>query len=66
MSNEALKIEKKTLKKKKIINAVIIGFLAGVFFVGIFAVLYKKNVFGIIPMLIPLFLIYKIVHNSKK
>jgi uncharacterized membrane protein len=60
------KMSDKKLKKKKIINAVIIGFLAGIFFVGIFAVIYKKNFLGIIPMLIPLFLIYKIVKKDKK
>ena len=64
--NKLIKMNDKELKKKKIINALIIGFLAGIFFVGIFAVIYKKNVLGIIPMLIPLFLIYKIVKKDKK
>ena len=49
--NKLIKMSYKELKKKKIINALIIGFLAGIFFVGIFAVIYKKNVLGIIPML---------------
>ena len=64
--NKLIKMTDKELKQKKIINALIIGFLAGIFFVGIFAVIYKKNVLGIVPMLIPLFLIYKIVKKDKK
>ena len=64
--NKLIKMSDKELKKKKIINALIIGFLAGIFFVGIFAAIYKKNILGIIPMLIPVFLIYRIVKKGKK
>jgi uncharacterized membrane protein (DUF373 family) len=61
-----LKTEEKKLKKSKIINAALIGFLAAIFVIGTVASIYNKNVFGMVPMLIPLFLIYKIVSSSKK
>lgn len=66
LTDEQLIIEKTKLKKSKIMNAVLIGFLAGIFFIGIAALIYKKNVAGLIPMLIPIFLIYNLVNNSKK
>ena len=66
LSNEELNIEKKELKKRKILTATLIGFLAAIFFIGVVSSIYKKNVFGIVPMLIPLFLIYGLVNNSKK
>ncbi len=65
-TNQELHIEKKKLKNKKIVNALLIGFLAGIFFVGAAAAIYKKNVLGIIPMLIPIFLIYRLINNSKQ
>ena len=45
LTNEELIIEKKKLKKRKIINALIIGFLAGIVGVGIVAWILgsKKN-----------------------
>ncbi|WP_412467419.1 hypothetical protein [Pedobacter sp. KLB.chiD] len=49
-------------KKKKstaITNAVLIGFLAGIIFFSV-----AKNTLGFLT-LIPLFLIYKLVNNSK-
>ncbi|MBQ4820193.1 hypothetical protein [Aquimarina sp. MMG016] len=66
LTNEELLFEKKKLKKRKIVNATLIGFLAGIFFIGIAALVSKPNALGIIPMLIPIFLIYKLVNNSKK
>lgn len=66
LTNEELKIKKKELKRKKVFNATLIGFLAGIFFVGIVASIYKKNISMIVPMLIPLFLINRLVNNSKK
>ncbi len=55
LTNEELKNEKKELKRRKILNATLIGFLAGIFFIGIVASIYKKNVSIIVPLLIPLF-----------
>ena len=49
-----------------IMNALLIGFLIGVLFMGAAAFVKKQNVSGIISILISLFLIYKISGNSKK
>ena len=60
LTDEELMQEGKKLKRNKIATALIIGFMAGV-------VLYSiaKNTWGLLT-LIPLFLIYKLVNNSKK
>ena len=69
LTDEELKIEKKKLKKRKVINALIIGFLAGIVAVGIVAwsLASKKNfVAFLIPMLFPIYFIYRIIKKSKK
>tara|TARA_R110002051_G_scaffold4043_1_gene21382 strand:+ start:20772 stop:21038 length:267 start_codon:yes stop_codon:yes gene_type:complete len=66
LTNDNLKIKEKKLKKSKILNAALIGFLAAIFVIGTVASIYSKNALGMIPMLIPIFLIYKIVRSSKK
>lgn len=67
LTDEELLIEKKKLKKSKIIHATIIGFLAGILIFGIVSWIFSpKNFLGfLIPMLIPIFLIYRLVKNSK-
>jgi hypothetical protein len=65
-TDDQLIIEKRKLKKSKVINATLIGFLAGILFIGVAALIYKRSAVGIIPMLIPVFLIYQLVKNSKK
>jgi L-asparagine transporter-like permease len=66
ISEEELTNVKKKLKKRKIINAALIGFIAGIFFMGAAAIVKAQNPLLIIPMFIPIFLIYKLVGNSKK
>lgn len=66
LNDEELQIEIKKLKKRKIINATLVGFLAGVFFFGVTSLIIKKNFIVGVPMLIPLFFIYKLVNSSKK
>ena len=56
--NELLQ-EAKKRRSASMINAGLVGFLAGIVFYSII-----KNSFGFL-MLIPLFLIYKLVNNSK-
>ena len=51
--------EAKKMKSASMINAGLIGFLAGIVCYSV-----VKNTFGFL-MLIPLFLIYKLVNNSK-
>ena len=66
LNNINLENQEKKLRKKQLINAALIGFLASIFVIGTVASIYKKNALGMLPMLIPLFLIYKIVRSSKK
>lgn len=68
MTDEELLVEKKKLKKSKIIHATMIGFLAGILIFGIIAWSLSPEIkLGfIIPMLFPIFFIYQLVKNSKK
>lgn len=69
LSNEALIIEKKKLKKRKTFNALAIGFLAGIVLVGVvsWSLGSKKNLIAfLLPMLFPIYVIYRLVKNSKK
>ena len=68
LTDEELLVEKKKLKKSKIIHATIIGFLAGILIFGFASWILtpNKKVGFLIPMLIPIFLIYTLLKNSKK
>jgi hypothetical protein len=59
LTDQELLQEAKKMKSTSIINAVFIGFLIGVIFYSI-----MKNSFGFLT-LIPLFLAYKLINNSK-
>ncbi len=68
LTNEELLIEKKKLKKRKVTNALIIGFLAGIVAVGIVAWFLgsKKNFIAfLLPMIFPIYFIYLIIKKSK-
>ncbi|GAA0751882.1 hypothetical protein [Psychroflexus lacisalsi] len=56
----------KDAKKSKIISALAIGFLAGVVMFGLISVIYSENYVVILPLLFPIFFIYKILDKSKK
>ena len=58
-TDQELLDEAKKMKSKSITNAALIGFLIGVIFYSVI-----KNSLGLLT-LIPLFLIYKLVNNSK-
>ena len=60
LTDEELLKERKKLKRAKIINATLIGFLIGIIVWSV-----AKNTWGLLT-LIPLFLIYKLVNNSKQ
>lgn len=60
LTDEELLNEKKKLKKSKIINAILIGFCAGIIVWSV-----AKNTWGFLT-LIPIFFIYKMVNNPKK
>lgn len=67
LTDEELLVEKKKLKSSKITHAVIIGFLAGITIVGVvsWSISSKKHIGFLIPMLIPISIIYRLVKNSK-
>lgn len=69
LTNEELIIEKKKLKKRKIFNALTIGFLAGIVMVGVvsWSLGSKKNLIAfLLPMLFPVYIIYRLIKKSKK
>lgn len=66
LTDEQLIIEKNKLKKSNIINAVVIGFLASIVVVGIISSVITKKFVVLIPLLFPIYFIYRIVSNSKK
>ncbi|RLJ79394.1 FUSC family protein [Pedobacter alluvionis] len=59
LTDQELLLEAKKRKSAVIINAVLIGFLAGIIFYSV-----MKNTLGLLT-LIPLFFIYKLANNSK-
>jgi type IV secretory pathway VirB3-like protein len=59
LTDQELLQEAKKMKSTSITNAVFIGFLIGIVFYSI-----MKNSFGFLT-LIPLFLVYKLISNSK-
>ena len=67
LTEEELLIEKKKLKKSKIIHATLIGFLAGILIFGIvsWSLSAERKVGFFIPMLIPVFFIYRLLKNPK-
>ena len=68
LTNEELLVEKKKLKQSKLFHAVAIGFLGGVFIFGMisWALSSEKRIVFFIPMLIPLFFIYKVLKSPDK
>ena len=68
LTDAELAIEKKKLKKAKITAALLIGFLAGILIFGVVSWLLSPNkqLGFFIPMLIPVFFIYRMLKNSKK
>lgn len=66
LTDEELEVEKKKLKKSKIINAFVIGFLTSIVAIGIVSSIYGKNFTVLIPLIFPIYFIYRIVSNSNK
>lgn len=59
LTNEELLLEAKEMKSFSIINAFIIGILAGILFISVYFSAYNLS------LLIPLFLIYKLTNDPK-
>lgn len=68
LTDEALRMEKKKMKQSKMWHATWIGFLAGILIFGLvsWALSAQKNVGFIIPMMIPVFFIYKLLNAPNK
>lgn len=68
LTDGELLVEKKKLKNSKIIHATLIGFLAGIAIFGIVAwsLSPEKKLGFLIPMLIPISIIYRVIKSSKK
>jgi hypothetical protein len=66
LTDEELLVEKKKLKKSKLMNAAAIGFLAGVVIYGIVTMVISKKFVILIPLLFPIYFIYRLLGNSKK
>lgn len=61
MTNDELLVEKQKMKNSKIFSALFIGFLVGIVAVGVVSwiISSKKNFAFWIPMLFPIYFIYK-------
>jgi hypothetical protein len=68
LTDEELKMEKKKLQQAKIFHAAFIGFLAGILIFGVVAwsLSPEKKIGFLIPILIPIVLIYKLVKQPNK
>ncbi|MEL6557000.1 MAG: hypothetical protein AAFQ94_02380 [Bacteroidota bacterium] len=67
LTDDELLVEKKKLKNSRMIAATLIGFLAGILLFGTvsWALSSEKQIGFLIPMLIPVFAIYKLMKNPK-
>jgi len=65
-SNDQQLKNEKDLKKSKIISALGIGFLIGVVMFGLVAAIYSGKYIVILPLLFPIYFIYKAIKKSKK
>jgi hypothetical protein len=65
LTDEELLVEKNKLKNSKIFHAAFIGFLAGILIFGVVSWILtsEKRLGFFIPMLIPIYIIYRLVKN---
>jgi hypothetical protein len=68
LTDEELLVEKKKLMKSKLWFAIWIGFLAGILIFGVvsWSLSSEKRLGFLIPMLIPIFFIYRLVKTPNK
>ncbi len=68
LTDEELLVEKKKMIKSKLLHATSIGFLAGILIFGIvsWSLSSKKHVGFLIPMSIPVALMYKLLKTPNK
>ncbi|MEM8524852.1 MAG: hypothetical protein AAGG68_09420 [Bacteroidota bacterium] len=67
LTDEELLVEKKKLKNSKMLHATLIGFLGGVLLFGIVSWILspEKKLGFFIPMLFPIYFIYRLLKNPK-
>jgi multisubunit Na+/H+ antiporter MnhE subunit len=65
LNDEQLSVEKRKLKRSKTLYAILIGFLVGIVIFGLIASIISKRFVIIIPLLFPLYFIYRLLSNSK-
>ncbi|PKG43551.1 hypothetical protein CXF67_04200 [Psychroflexus sp. MES1-P1E] len=58
--------EHKKTKNTKIMNVLLIGFLAGIVIFGVVSAIISKNFVVLIPLLFPTYFIYRLINKSKK
>lgn len=65
LTDEELLVEKNKLKNSKIFHAAFIGFLAGILIFGVvsWSLSSEKRLGFFIPMLIPIYIIYRLMKN---
>ena len=68
MTNDELLVEKQKMKNSKIFSALFIGFLAGIIVVGTVSwfIYSKKNIAFWLPLLFPIYFIYKQLKKPNK
>lgn len=68
LTDQELLVEKKKLKNSKIFHATMIGFMAGILIFGVvsWSLSSERKLGFVIPMLIPIAIIYKLVKNPKQ
>lgn len=66
LSDEQLLQEKKKMQKSKMQHALVIGFLGGIVGVGLVAAFTTKKVSILIPMLFPIYFIYRMLSKPSK
>lgn len=64
-SNENQFIDDKKSRHAKIVNALAIGFLVGIVTVGVVAAVMSKKFVVLIPLIFPVYFIYKSIKKSK-
>lgn len=61
-----LVVENKNVKRTKILNALLIGFLAGIVGIGVVSAFISGKFIILIPLLFPLYFSYKLIKISQK
>ncbi|MBZ9652477.1 hypothetical protein [Psychroflexus montanilacus] len=64
--DDLIVVENKNVKRAKILNALLIGFLAGIVGIGVVSAFISGKFIILIPLLFPLYFSYKLIKPSQK